>query len=400
MAELAAAGLASSIVTFLDVSARVVQRLAEYHLTAKAAPSVFRQIATELPLINDILRRTKHECDAAIAAPQGSGAVLGGASACSAAAATAATASGPTSASMIVAAADDAARLAAVVASCHRSVGRLEVLLGKALPLPSDSRSRRTLKALSSVWRERDVAEVERQLARSLQLLTLNFSQRSATMATTAAARVADDEADPLADCFYDVLALRVAHMVRRPLLLATLEKLFGGSAGSATSPASGTPEEPLTVVVLLGLGGQGKTQLALEYCQTARAAKRFGVIVWLDASSAHTAQRGFGQLAAKFAPRRGAPAYAIAVGVPPQAGRRRRRNAAERLHDLGAIVRAPPLRQRRPGPHSPFPRLGSPLRHHRHRRGHLCGILRLRNRNAAAVDETLYIRQRRVGRR
>jgi hypothetical protein len=42
MAELAAVGLASSIVTFLDVSIRVVQRLSEYHSTAKDAPSMFR----------------------------------------------------------------------------------------------------------------------------------------------------------------------------------------------------------------------------------------------------------------------------------------------------------------------------------------------------------------------
>ncbi len=62
-------------------------------------------------------------------------------------------------------AADSAQRLADVLASCHRSVEKFGALLGKALLLPSDSRSRRTLKALSSVWHERDIKEVERQLA-------------------------------------------------------------------------------------------------------------------------------------------------------------------------------------------------------------------------------------------
>ncbi len=125
--------------TFLDVSFRVVRRLAEYHATAKDAPGVFHRIETELPLINDILQRTKHECDAAIAARQPTGAAPGSTSAVA----------GPSSGSVM--AADTAQRLAAIVAGCHQSVARLETLLGKALPLSSDSRSRRMLKALSSV---------------------------------------------------------------------------------------------------------------------------------------------------------------------------------------------------------------------------------------------------------
>jgi hypothetical protein len=50
MAEFASVGLASSIVTFLDVSATVLRRLHQYHSTARDAPYHFRETATNLVL--------------------------------------------------------------------------------------------------------------------------------------------------------------------------------------------------------------------------------------------------------------------------------------------------------------------------------------------------------------
>ena len=43
------------------------------------------------------------------------------------------------------------------------------------------------------------------------------------------------------------------------------------------------------TVVVLQGMGGQGKTQAALEYCYRARSAKKYQAILWFDATSKET---------------------------------------------------------------------------------------------------------------
>jgi hypothetical protein len=142
-------GLASPIVTFLDVSVRVVSRLAEYHAKAKDTPGVFHQIERELPVINDFLQRTKFEYDAAIAAMPSKSATAG-----------------PNGGSEM--AAESAQRLAAVVAGCHKSVETLETTLGKALRLLSNLRRRCTLKAVSSLWYERKINKVERQLAQSL----------------------------------------------------------------------------------------------------------------------------------------------------------------------------------------------------------------------------------------
>jgi len=45
------------------------------------------------------------------------------------------------------------------------------------------------------------------------------------------------------------------------------------------------TTSTPL-IVVLIGMGGAGKTQLALEYCRRMKDSRRLGAIFWLDTSS------------------------------------------------------------------------------------------------------------------
>jgi tetratricopeptide (TPR) repeat protein len=47
-------------------------------------------------------------------------------------------------------------------------------------------------------------------------------------------------------------------------------------------------------VFVLQGMGGCGKSQLALEYCQRSRDKKTFGTILWIDATSPDTLQQSF----------------------------------------------------------------------------------------------------------
>jgi hypothetical protein len=51
---------------------------------------------------------------------------------------------------------------------------------------------------------------------------------------------------------------------------------------------SANTTSTPL-IVVLIGMGGAGKTQLALEYCQRMKDERRLRAIFWLDASSRNT---------------------------------------------------------------------------------------------------------------
>lgn len=64
MAEsLAAVGLASAIIQFVDFTARVIERLNEFHSRAKDAPKPFSDLKIRLPLLRltlDNMRFQKH----------------------------------------------------------------------------------------------------------------------------------------------------------------------------------------------------------------------------------------------------------------------------------------------------------------------------------------------------
>lgn len=62
--------------------------------------------------------------------------------------------------------------------------------------------------------------------------------------------------------------------------------------------PSSGT-----RIVVLRGLGGQGKSQIALEHCRRAAKMEHIRAIFWIDASSDGSVKKSFQTIAAKIRP-------------------------------------------------------------------------------------------------
>jgi tetratricopeptide (TPR) repeat protein len=76
----------------------------------------------------------------------------------------------------------------------------------------------------------------------------------------------------------------RVNHFVTRKGPLEEINQQFQKSRENAIA----------TVVVLLGMGGCGKSQLALEYCQQAELNRVYSAIFWVDATSPTTIAQGF----------------------------------------------------------------------------------------------------------
>ncbi|KAI9782854.1 MAG: hypothetical protein M1816_001674 [Peltula sp. TS41687] len=91
---------------------------------------------------------------------------------------------------------------------------------------------------------------------------------------------------------FYEVPPIHVSHFIGREALLKEIDSVFKMS-----------PNHPLrpSILVLQDLGGQGKTQIALESCRRAVDARTFRGIIWIDAASKMTAERGFQNIAAKL---------------------------------------------------------------------------------------------------
>lgn len=229
-----AAGLASNIVQLVDFSIRIVNRLDEFREKHGDVPALFSSIRVRLPLLIDSLNRTKVT----------------------------------TGLKNIGARQDEA--LIGVVDGCLAQVQQLNMILDKILPAKGDSFIIRNKKALQSLSQERAVEKIRNNLHDYIEALTLHHvvPQRDQ----------GDSGLRPTPDypTYFYIPSYRVSHFIGREDVLSSIEcHLRAGSAA-----------------VLHGMGGQGKTQIALEYCQRVREAKHFSAILWLDASSKSTAKR------------------------------------------------------------------------------------------------------------
>lgn len=140
MAEaLAAVGLASAIVQFIDFGTRVVVRLSEFSTEAKEVPKIFRQIKVQLPLILNTLQQTKDQAEARHVNE------------------------------------DTAKALKAVVGECTTIVQQLDEILTKTLPNDEASTWQKYRKALSSLAQDKKIAQLQASIEGYIPLL--NYHQ-------------------------------------------------------------------------------------------------------------------------------------------------------------------------------------------------------------------------------
>ncbi|KAI9775123.1 MAG: hypothetical protein M1839_001434 [Geoglossum umbratile] len=244
MAEaLAVVGLASSILTFVTAGTALIARLRD-SAEELSGYAVFKEIAAQLPLMIEIVQRIDQErSDGSIDT-------------------------------------DAQQSLMRVVYGCERQIYLLGRLMEELLPTSSDSRMMRARKAFGSIYKEKKVMEIQRALETYKTTLTLHFSQISGQK--NGAPAIAEREV------YCEIPSWQVSHFVGREELLGAIDDHMNASRNSG--PAT---------VVLFGMGGQGKTQLALEYCR--RQAGRYRAILWIDATSPHTVARSFGTIANKI---------------------------------------------------------------------------------------------------
>lgn len=137
MAEaLAAVGLASAIVQFVDFGTKVIKRLSEFSADLDDVPRTFREINNQLPLIINMLRQTKAQADAQDLSE------------------------------------DTAKAMKAIAEECILKVKQLEKILIRALPTHRDTTWKRGAKAIASLRHDKAVADIQGTLERNLRLLT------------------------------------------------------------------------------------------------------------------------------------------------------------------------------------------------------------------------------------
>ncbi|OBT54529.1 hypothetical protein VE04_05535 [Pseudogymnoascus sp. 24MN13] len=242
MAEvIAGVAIASSIIQLIDVGGKVVSRIKEYSDTTKDIPQGLREISVHIPLITEICQELRE--DEIKKGPQVSQSIF------------------------------------AVIDGCHVTLSSLDKLCREILPTPRDSSMVRARKAMQSLRADKKFTNYQRILETYKTSLMLHISQRSVVQAVTKAASKA-----PAFDTFYHFPSTQVSRFIAREKLLRSIEDGFSVE----------TTDSRPNVVAVIGMGGQGKSQLALEFCRKTSTARRFEVILWVDATNLTTLHRSF----------------------------------------------------------------------------------------------------------
>ncbi|KAI0841173.1 hypothetical protein F5Y06DRAFT_214675 [Hypoxylon sp. FL0890] len=173
------------------------------------------------------------------------------------------------------------------VSNLNRHARKLDELLTRYLPNDDASTPTRLWAAMKSIGSDLEIESVMASINQLLPLLTTFLLTSMVFKGRFLFGTNAEPtQRQPTPSAIYQVSRYEVRHFVDRPGLLTEIGCLFDNQA--TQSPK---------IVILQGMGGQGKTQLALRYCANVRLQRRFGYILWVDASSKASTLRGLEEI-------------------------------------------------------------------------------------------------------
>jgi hypothetical protein len=147
MAEaLAVAGVVATIVSLVDFGSEVLHRLNDFQSRLGEIPRTFKHVKDELPILLDTLNQTKAAAEKGSIREETKKALL------------------------------------PVINACREQIKLLDDVVGRALPLASDSWGKRTGKAIFSLRQDAKVAKITAILKSHVQTLTFYHAAASSTL--------------------------------------------------------------------------------------------------------------------------------------------------------------------------------------------------------------------------
>ncbi|KAF2232329.1 hypothetical protein EV356DRAFT_578388 [Viridothelium virens] len=244
MAETAFAAVEATdaILGLVELAVKVAKRVNDYVDTAKNVPKTFIEIKFQLPLITAICEKLLNRARAGNAH----------------------------------------ANLIRVLQGLREHISELDGLLDRILPEDGDRKRVRNYKAISSITNEKRLLEYQRRLESYKSTLTLYHADAVMDRPTDPSSQIATT------GTYFHMPPTQITHFVGRRDLLKKVKEAV------AVEKSTIGPR----VVVLLGMGGQGKTQLALRSCRLLSTNNRFEKILWIDATSDATLAHSFESVA------------------------------------------------------------------------------------------------------
>ncbi|KAL8948973.1 MAG: hypothetical protein Q9222_004879 [Ikaeria aurantiellina] len=244
MAEaVAAIGIGASVLQFATVAAKLTQRINEFNSTAEEMPQALRSIHTQLPFLLD----TCQSLDTG----------------------------------------DESENTLAIIRECHREIEDLYQTINTILPGPGDPKLRRAFKALKSIHYQERFDHTLRRIEHFKTDLILHCCR--GTSGTSRGLPPAPKVANSLPS------APMASSVSRRKLLREISRKFSDYECGDSA----------FKVVILRGMGGQGKSRLALDYARQVCVNSESMLVLWLDATNKHSLTRSFEDIADRWCGRR-----------------------------------------------------------------------------------------------
>ncbi|KAJ8128652.1 hypothetical protein O1611_g4982 [Lasiodiplodia mahajangana] len=240
-----ALAIAGNVSQFLETAYKVSSRIKLYCGKSNSAPAVFHDLAVQIPMLCYLVEDCRSLKAENVADPD---------------------------------------NLIPVLDGCRRVIESLDRLVSSVLPDADDALGTKVLKGVKSVNIQNKVVECKTELESYKTTLTLHLNIITARQTNTSS------KAQTLLPTFHHVPATGRSRFVGRGDILQSISQ--------SLRPGGRDPR----IAVLLGMGGQGKTSLALEYCRREMVSRYFRFIIWIDSSSPAALERSFAQAAENLA--------------------------------------------------------------------------------------------------
>lgn len=237
MAEaLAAVGVSASILHIVSLTAKLTQRINEFNSTAEEMPRALRSIHMQLPFLQETCQN--------------------------------------------LSTGDGSENVSTIVKECHREIEDLFKTVNRLLPGPDDPKLSKAIKALKSIHHQEKFDHALRRIESFKTDLILHCCQRTTDTPNVAASGQKVSHILPV---------MPLAFSIRRRKLLQKIDRQFSDYEY----------EDCLhKIVILLGMGGQGKSRLALDYARRVSVESQSILVLWVDATTKQSLIRAFEDIA------------------------------------------------------------------------------------------------------
>jgi len=243
---LAVLGVVANVMQLVDYSCKILDRIEGFNKGVKELPKSFRNLQVELPLLANILRRTNQKADSGQLDEETCKAIQ------------------------------------PIIEACQTDLTALQEIFSKSVPKEGASKPEVVWKAITSLKLDKQVERAASSIASFVRTLTLHYAEsagfskeeRAVIIDAVSKLSVSKEKPPDFRIPFVLTGVPITANFIGRDKDLRQLESFL--------EPEKGKIRRQLCVVH--GLGGLGKTQLAIEYARQNKL--RYSSMLWLDGST------------------------------------------------------------------------------------------------------------------